>query len=378
MSAVLTSQPLVRARSKGVVRFLRHLVTSWRSVRLFELGGFLALGLLFSAIDLTSIADAKGEMLKGMFWRVVLSPPACTLALMLAWLPADRSDPTSRWRNHRLVLACVVGALVVVPTLWGLAEWLKWPGYEAFCEPKCPPKLPLLQRFVADFLSVLLPGALAVTLVEMLRRRWRATAQLQALLVEQAALGRQAMAARLAAMQAQVEPRFLFDVLVDVQQQYAQGSGEHAAEQLERLIHHLRVALPRLRDQNVTTLDAEAALLGSYLALRQGLEHRPVDFRDDVPAELRGAPLPAMLLLPLLQRALRLAPGGVPRSVTLAARRGPGRLALGLQVSEPGLCGDDADLAAQRERLQVLAGDAACLRCEANDRSTTFTLELPA
>ena len=85
-----------------------------------------------------------------------------------------------------------------------------------------------------------------------------------------------------------------------------------------------------------------------------------------------------MLLLPLLQRALRLAPGGVPRSVTLAARQGRGRLALGLQVSEPGLCGDDADLAAQRERLQVLAGDAACLRCEADERGTTFTLELPA
>ena len=59
-------------------------------------------------------------------------------------------------------------------------------------------------------------------------------------------------------MQAQVEPHFLFDVLVDVQQQYALGQGEAAAEQMERLIHHLRVALPRLREQNVTTLDAEA------------------------------------------------------------------------------------------------------------------------
>lgn len=380
MSAVLPSaQPLAAPSANVAVRLLRHLLASWRSVRLYEFGGFLALGVLYGAVDLTSLADTKqAELLWPMFWRLLLSPPICTLMLMLAWLPADRSDPTSRWRNQRLVLACVLAAALAVPTLWGLAELMNWPGYEEFCAPKCPPTFPLWQRYVADFLSVLLPSALGVALLEMLSRRWRAAAQLQTLLDEQAVLGRQAMAARLAAMQAQVEPQFLFDVLVDVQQQYAQGTGEHAAEQLERLIHHLRVALPRLRDQNVTTLDAEAALLGSYLALRQGLERRAVDFVDEVPAELRSTNLPAMLLLPLLQRALRLAPHGVPRRITLAARRGPARLALGLQVSEPGLCGDDADLAAQRERLQVMAGDGACLRCEADDSSTTFTLELPA
>jgi hypothetical protein len=377
MSAVLSTEAL--PAPSGLVRLLRHVAASWRSVRLYEFGGFLALGLLYGAVDLTSLADAKqAELVWPMFWRLLVSPPICTLMLMLAWLPADRSDPASRWRNQRLVLACVLAAALAVPTLWGLAELMNWPGYEDFCAPKCPPEFPLWQRYVADFLSVLLPSALGVALLEMLSRRWRAAAQLQTLLDEQAVLGRQAMSARLAAMQAQVEPRFLFDVLVDVQQQYAQGTGEHAAEQLERLIHHLRVALPRLRDQNVTTLDAEAALLGSYLALRQGLERRPVDFADEVPPELRNAKLPAMLLLPLLQRALRLAPGGVPRRITLAARRGPTRLALGLQVSEPGLCGDDADLAAQRERLQVMAGDGACLRCEADDSSTTFTLELPA
>jgi LytS/YehU family sensor histidine kinase len=179
-------------------------------------------------------------------------------------------------------------------------------------------------------------------------------------------------------MQAQVEPHFLFDVLVDVQQQYALGQGDAAAEQLERLIHHLRVALPRLREHNVTTLDAEAALLGSYLSLRQGLERRPVQFDDRLPPTLRAAPLPAMLLLPLLQRALRLAPGGLPAHISLTAWRQSGLLGLRLTVNAPGLCGDDADLAAQRERLQVLAGDAARLRCEEDAHTTRFTLELPA
>src|SRR6202008_4656040 len=145
--------------------------------------------------------------------------------------------------------------------MWGVADLAHWPTYQELCTmPKCKSMPALPQRFAADFLATLLPGGLAIALIEMLRRRWRSDAQLQMLLNEQATLGRQAMAARLAAMQAQVEPRFLFDVLVDVQQQYALGQGDAAAEQLERLIHHLRVALPRLRDQNVTTLDAEAAL----------------------------------------------------------------------------------------------------------------------
>jgi len=262
-------------------------------------------------------------------------------------------------------------------------DWLGLPTLEELCAPKCQPqKLPIWQRFTGDFLSILLPGGLAIGVVEMLRRRWRSQAQLQQLLQEQAALGRQAMAARLAAMQAQVEPRFLFDVLVDVQQQYALGQSDRAAEQLERLIHHLRAALPRLREHNVTTLDAEAALLGSYLALRQGLQHQPVELVDELPAELRGASLPAMLLLPLLQRALRLAPAGLPPRVVLRAQRGtlanPMALQVFLQISATGLCGDDAELTAHRERLQVLTSDAAGLKCHDIDGTTRFTLTLPS
>lgn len=364
--------------------WLGHLLRSWRSVRGAEITGFLALGLLYGAVDLTSLAEAKDIARPwALFWRLLLSPALCTVVLLLTWLPADRSAPTWRYRSHALVAATVLGCLIAVPLTWAVPDWLDLPTLQELCAPKClPQNLPLWQRFTGDFLSVLLPGALAIGVVEMLRRRWRSQAQLQALVEEQTALGRQALAARLAAMQAQVEPRFLFDVLVDVQQQYALGQSDDAAEQLERLIHHLRAALPRLREQNVTTLDAEAALLGSYLALRQGLQRQPVELVDELPAALRSAPLPAMLLLPLLQRALRLAPGGLPPRVVLRAQRGtlanPLALQVFLQVSATGLCGDDAELSAHRERLRVLTGDMAGLRCHDIDGTTRFTLTLPS
>ncbi|HEX5683691.1 MAG TPA: histidine kinase [Ideonella sp.] len=367
-----------------VVAWLGHLLRSWRSVRGVEIAGFIALGLLYGAVDLTSLAEAT-EIQRpwALFFRLLLSPALCTAVLLLAWLPVDRSSLAWRGRPHALVVATLLGSLVAVPLMWAVPEWLGLPTLQELCAPKCKPyTLPLWQRFSGDFLSVLLPGALAIAVVEMLRRRWRSQALLQSLVEEQAALGRQAMAARLAAMQAQVEPRFLFDVLVDVQQQYALGQSDNAAEQLERLIHHLRVALPRLRDQNVTTLDAEAALLGSYLALRQGLQRQPVELVDELPPALRSAPLPGMLLLPLLQRALRLAPNELPPRVVLRAQRGtlanPAALQVFLQVSATGLCGDDAELAAHRDRLRVLTGDAAGLRCHDIDGTTRFTLTLPS
>ncbi|HJV72451.1 histidine kinase [Ideonella sp.] len=379
MSVVLPTAATPLAPAHGAAAGLRHLIAAWRSVRWYELAGFLALGLLYGVVDLAALADVKHlEHPWALFWRLLLSPPICTVVLLLAWLPADRSDPGHRLRSKRLMLAAALGSLISVPLLWGIGDLAGWPTWQDLCtEPSCKAPLSIKQRFAADFLYTLLPSSLSLALIEMLRRRWRSEAMLQSLLNEQAALGRQAMAARLAAMQAQVEPHFLFEVLVDVQQQYALGQGEAAAEQLERLIHHLRVALPRLRDQNVTTLDAEAALLGSYLSLRRGLERRPVEFDDRLPATLRCAALPAMLLLPLLQRALRLAPGGLPQRIELTAWRHVGTLGLRLTVSAPGLCGDDADLAAQRNRLHVLAGDAARLHCEEDAHATRFTLELP-
>lgn len=385
MSSVLAPVPAAAPSMPARVRDgLRHLWQAWLSVRWYEFGGFVTLGLLYGAVDLTSLIELKHfDRPESLFWRLLLSPVLATLALLPAWLAADRSNPRHPARTQRLMLAALLGTLCAVPLMWGVANLAHWPTYQELCNmPKCKTEPSLVQQFVADFLATLLPGGLALAVIEMLRRRWLAEAQLQVLLSEQASLGRQAMAARLAAMQAQVEPRFLFDVLVDVQQQYAKGQSDSAAEQLERLIHHLRVALPRLREHNVTTLDAEGALLGSYLALRQGLQHQPVELVDELPPMLRSAALPSMLLLPLLQRALRLAPEGLPPRVVLRAQRGtlanPAALQVILQITATGLCGDDAELSAQRERLRVLAGDAASLKCHDIDDTTRFTLTLPS
>lgn len=362
----------------AAARALRHLLDAWRSVTRRELAAFAALGWLFGVLDLSALTEVQpAQQTWALFWRLLMSPVISALVLMLAWLPADRTPMDSPRRVASLGWACVAGSAAAVGALWAAIDLFHWPTMWDLCEPKCKTPLPASLLFAGDFLSVLLPGAMAVGVLELWRRRRRAETDLQAALHEHDVLARRAMAARLAALQAQVEPQFLFDVLVDIEQQYASEPPSGAAAQLERLIDHLRVALPRLRDNNATTLEAEAALLGSYLALWQGLHRQAMPLRTDWPAELKGERMPAMLLLPLLQRALRLA-APWPHAVCLKARRAAGRLQLELRVGQPGLCGDDAELAAQRERLQVLVGDGARLHCNSLADATCFTLELPA
>nr|WP_276597370.1 histidine kinase [Pelomonas aquatica] len=194
-----------------------------------------------------------------------------------------------------------------------------------------------------------------------LRRRQDQAAQ--DLLREHSQLRRHALAARLAALQAQVDPALLFDALVSVEQAYA-GRDPGASARLERLIRHLRVALPRLRDAGAT-LGGEAELIASYLDLLRDLgDHAPA---FDCELGSRGAtPLPPMLLLPLVQRALRL---GRPGRCWLKAGAG-----ITLGFDQGGLCNEDADLASLRERLAVLDGR---LLCTSSEDRTEFMLELP-
>lgn len=358
---------------------LPYLWACWRSLRWQELGWFTLMGLLYGLIDLSSLVyveDSRDWLLA--LTRQLFSPVIVTLILMLFWLPAARSAWDHPQRPWRLALATLLGSAVALVAMQLLVRSLEWPSIYELMRLKKGETLPLPLRwnhFAGDWLSILIPSMLTVALFELLQRRLRTRARLQQLLHEQSAMARRAMAARLAAMQAQVEPQFLFDTLVDVERAYAAGHPE-AAVQMERLIRHLRVALPRLREQG-GTLESEAELLESYLAVLAGRRQQPLRFSAEWPAALRGTALPPMLLLPLLQRALRLAAPRLPGRCSLSAEAmAGGGLRLLLALDLPELCGEDAELRALSERLQALSGGPAELRCRSSEDATLFTLEL--
>lgn len=389
MSAVLRPIPVepgpVAAAGQGLWR-------AWRSLQRRELGWFLLFGGVIGGMNALSLADgAIGGRDPALLATETGLPMLCAMLLMLFWLPADRSDPHSPLRVRRLVLAATGASLCVALVVPMLIDVFGLPTVmEVAYRTKGKPEPGWLASFVAEFLAMLMPSSLALAVIEMASRHRRSQQAVASALHEHAALARSALESRLAAMQAQVEPQFLFDVLVDIERLYGAAPDalgrETAVAQMERLITYLRVALPRLRESG-SSVGAEVDLLASYLDLVQALRGgRPV-FHARVPEALRGATFHPMLLLPLVQRAVR-SDGPPPTQIELVADRHQGLLRLALTLAAPGLCQSDAELLRLQERLQVLYDGRATMRCEelpagpaavtGGLRVTRFTLSVPA
>lgn len=364
--------------------WLPHLWRSWRSLRREEVSWFLLMGVFFGLLDVSSVFYVMDNpRWPAALANQLLTPLLVALALLLTWLPASRSGFDDRWRIPRLVAAVVIGALLAKLLYSQLMPMLHLPSIADLARERKgePPYLPMRSfNFIGESLSICVNAGLSVAWIELVMRRRHTRARLEAMLREQSAMQRDAVAARLAALQAQVEPQFLFDTLVDIERAYERA--DHAApEQMERLIRHLRVALPRLRERGVTQ-ESEAALLDSYLAVVAGRQRGALPLATEWSAWLAPRPMPPMLLLPLAQLMLRDA-ARLPTQAKLSAQESSGGgLRLRLSFDRGGLCGEETALRALGERLERLdrAPDAPPprLHCRSNAEDTEFTLELPA
>ncbi|MFO1329845.1 MAG: histidine kinase [Rubrivivax sp.] len=121
--------------------------------------------------------------------------------------------------------------------------------------------------------------------------------------LERSRLEKQALDARLALLQAQIEPHFLFNTLANVQALVEAGS-PRAAEVLRSLIAYLRAALPRLHDGQAT-LAQELALVRAYLELMQMRMPDRLAWAIDADAAPQAARFPPMALLTLVENAVR-------------------------------------------------------------------------
>ena len=127
------------------------------------------------------------------------------------------------------------------------------------------PVPPLWLGILGNTIHLALFASLFVLVAEVLQRRSATNAAVLAARREQAAVAHEVLESRLAAMQAQVEPQFLFNSLVGIEALYRKDA-DAAAENLDRLIQYLRVALPRLREPG-STIAGEIDLVRAYLAV---------------------------------------------------------------------------------------------------------------
>jgi two-component system, LytTR family, sensor kinase len=187
-----------------------------------------------------------------------------------------------------------------------------------------------------------------------------------------AKLAAQVAEARLGALRMQLHPHFLFNSLNAITVLVRDQDTANAARMLDLLSDVLRQVL-RADQAHETSLAAELTFLERYLAIEQVRFSDRLRVRFDVDETLLDAAVPAFLLQPLVENALRhgiakRADGGV---VEVSARRDANQVVLSVtddgvgpvtQASPaPGSAGNGLGLANIRERLTTLYGDGASL-----------------
>ncbi|MFT3820574.1 MAG: histidine kinase [Rubrivivax sp.] len=185
--------------------------------------------------------------------------------------------------------------------------------------------------------------------------------------LERARLEKQAVDARLALLQAQIEPHFLFNTLANVQALVEAGS-PRAAELLKSLIAYLRAALPRLHE-GPATLGQELALVRAYLELMRMRMPDRLRFSIDADEDLLQRPLPPMALLTLVENAVRHGVDPLEQGGEIAVRAQRQAAGWELSVSDDGAGIDPhgqpgTGLANLRERLTGFFSGAATLQLE--------------
>jgi LytS/YehU family sensor histidine kinase len=305
-------------------------------------------------------------------------PMLAALIMFVGWVLADAGDDRSRSRTTRVVYALLgAGALatVAVVGVWQLSGGGEIVAQMAAKKGKAPPALPLM--LLTEYINMLLLGGIVFAVAEMMQRRSRTQHEFEAVQRRRGTLEHQVLQSRLAAMQAQVEPRFLFDTLVDIEALYERDP-QRAAANLDRLIAYLRAALPRLRESG-STVEAEIDLVKAYLQVVTALHDGRPALTATLAEECRTSRFYPMLLLPLVQRAVRHPSGHLPATISIDVHREAGHTVVVLRIALAGGCADDPELGRVRERLAGLYGDAAKLDCvELAGEATELTMRIPA
>ncbi len=205
---------------------------------------------------------------------------------------------------------------------------------------------------------------------------------------ESEALKRQVVEARMAAMQAQVEPHFLFNTLASIDH-LIEVDPPTASKMQKNLIALLRASMPTMREANangaVRDLGRELAVIRPYLEiLKMRMEER-LQTEIDVPEGLLSAEFPPMMIQGLVENAIKhgLEPKAEGGTLKVKAEIVHGKLAVtvadtGLGFGRAATSGTGVGLANIRERLQLLHGNRASVTVTENQPSgTVVTITVP-
>ena len=201
------------------------------------------------------------------------------------------------------------------------------------------------------------------------KRRAELVARDATLKADVATLERRLTEAQMAALQAQVEPHFLFNTLALIGRLIETDPPE-AAKVHAHLIAYLRSALPQMRSSGGATLGKQLDLSKAYLAIMQARMKERLAVRFEVPDFLGSAPFPPMMLQTLIENAIKHGLEPKIDGGTILVRARVEGATLMVDVCDDGVgidlhADEGVGLANIRERLQLLYGAQAELVIEA-------------
>jgi signal transduction histidine kinase len=202
--------------------------------------------------------------------------------------------------------------------------------------------------------------------------------------VQNAMLSEQLSSARFSALQAQLNPHFLFNTLNTIAVRARDGDGAGTARMVEQLSEVLRRTLSRHR-ANEVTLEEELELVRQYLAIEQARFSDRLVASFEVDEALQAAAVPGFALQHLVENAIRhgIAKRSGAGRMQVSARRDGDWLVLSVADDGAGVSAAQVFPAGHgidntRGRLRALYGGGASLEVARRDSGGTMaTLRVP-
>ena len=342
----------------------------YRGARLYWTLAALALVFSVCGVILHFCSESIGWLHAIVLANAIGFPLAA--AVVSAWFDYRRIIHDSR-KHLLIILGCLLAQTLVVAGVM----WASGTPFEALGGRL----VSVLKGAAVGMLVVGVP----VMIISVMRKR-----QSEAMNVrlqreaEQAKMARELAESQLRLLRAQIEPHFLFNTLGAVQQLAQQGA-PRAAELTGNLIDFLRSSMRDMRSEQVS-LAAEFGLVESYLKVMQVRLGERLRFGLQLPRALEQVQLPTMILLTLVENAIKhgIEPALRGGEVTVSAQALEGALRIRVRDGGVGMStlpepdgGGGTGLENVRHRLRLVYGDAASLRLHDGDPGLIADVIIP-
>ena len=271
-------------------------VAAWGAITRRQLRTTFILGCLLLLYDIAvTMLPLERSLQSYLIWFTGAQIRA--FALLLAIVIADSATGKDPDRRGAYVLAVVVGAAAgqAVASLMSTAL-----GHLGVRDEIAPEPSIGIALYISMELLVL--GVATVWIVNDRRRARLTRDRMHSAELERTNAAKRTIESELQAMQARVEPQFLFNTLAQVKRLYERNAalGERM---LDELITYLRAAMPKMRDTS-SMVGQEIALVRAYLAIVKVRLGDRLTYQIESPPSLADVRMPPMLLLPLVDDAI--------------------------------------------------------------------------